>query len=126
MEPKPKGTKSSLSRVLIFDSTQRPAPEELGLNPKQADALYAALTQEVSLLQGPPGTGKTFVALKIVQALVNNKQHSGPIMILSQTNRALDQFLEGILTFNQQVVRMGGQSQSQKLTDYTKHKWCSR
>ena len=36
-----------------------------------------------------------------------------PILVLCQTNHALDQFLEGILEFEPRVVRIGGRSQSE-------------
>ena len=38
-----------------------------------------------------------------------------PILVLCQTNHALDQFLEGILEFEPRVVRIGGRSQSEVL-----------
>lgn len=50
-----------------------PKAEELGLDHKQHQALFTALTSRLSLIQGPPGTGKTFLALKILDALLHNK-----------------------------------------------------
>ena len=38
-----------------------------------------------------------------------------PILVLCQTNHALDQFLEGILHFEPRVIRIGGRSQSEVL-----------
>ena len=38
-----------------------------------------------------------------------------PILVLCQTNHALDQFLEGILSFEPRVIRIGGRSQSEVL-----------
>ncbi|XP_060066353.1 NFX1-type zinc finger-containing protein 1-like [Ylistrum balloti] len=68
----------------------------------QYRAFSDALTQELALIQGPPGTGKTVIALKILEMFLNNgniwsKQQVGPIIVLSYTNHALDQFLEGII-----------------------------
>lgn len=62
------------------------------------------------------------MGLRIVQALLSNMpsstEQTSPILIVCQTNHALDQFLEGILYFNQDIVRIGGRSESQLLNDY--------
>ena len=79
-----------------------PDRESLGLNESQMRAFKLALTKEFALIQGPPGTGKTFVGLKIAQALLDNTslwqdgKGSSPILMVSYTNHALDQFLEGL------------------------------
>ena len=79
-----------------------PDRESLGLNESQMRAFKLALTKEFALIQGPPGTGKTFVGLKIAQALLDNtslwqdEKGSSPILMVSYTNHALDQFLEGL------------------------------
>ena len=91
-----------LSHVAIFDQSL-PDAETLGLDPSQAEALYAALTRKLVVIQGPPGTGKTFLGLKIVETLLNNRQYwvgvekpqHTPILVICYTNHALDQFLEG-------------------------------
>ena len=91
---------------------------------KQFDAFYAALTKELCIIEGPPGTGKTFVGLKIVECLLNNRlvwntsSEIRPILIVCFKNHALDQFLEGIVKFNQNVVRIGGNSESKLLENY--------
>jgi superfamily II DNA or RNA helicase len=80
-----------------------PDAETLELDPSQAEALYAALTRKLVLIQGPPGTGKTYLGLKIVQALLDNRKYwvgvkkhqPPPILVICYTNHALDQFLEG-------------------------------
>ena len=80
-----------------------PDRESLGLNESQMRAFKMALTKEFALIQGPPGTGKTFVGLKIAQALLDNtslwqdEKGSSPILMVSYTNHALDQFLEGLI-----------------------------
>ena len=58
----------------------------------------------VAMFQGPPGTGKTYVGLKIVKALLHNRKAWDPqldscMLIVCYTNHALDQFLEGIVSF---------------------------
>lgn len=81
-----------------------PDRESLGLNESQMRAFKLALTKEFALIQGPPGTGKTFVGLKIAQALLDNKslwrdeKGCSPILMVSYTNHALDQFLEGLIS----------------------------
>ena len=80
-----------------------PDRKSLGFNESQMRAFKLALTKEFAVIQGPPGTGKTYVGLKIAQALLQNTsfwQNRGersPILMVSYTNHALDQFLEGLL-----------------------------
>ena len=120
-----------------------PSLEDTDLDASQLRAMKMALTQEVVVIQGPPGTGKTFIGLKIVQALLKNKNYwspdvaprvarkrekilpsasGGPILIMCFTNHALDQFLEGILDLHEEktpnIVRVGGRSRSEKLQQY--------
>ncbi len=104
------------SRVEVLDPTTWPNVDDVELNQSQLEAVQAALTEEFVIIQGPPGTGKTYVGLKIVQALLNNRQswheqhianvdlHGGlemnertasPMLVVCYTNHALDQFLEG-------------------------------
>ncbi|XP_077125746.1 NFX1-type zinc finger-containing protein 1-like [Ranitomeya variabilis] len=102
----------------VLDSSAWPTKEELQLDQSQFRALKMALTSELSIIQGPPGTGKTYVGLKIMYALLNNtdlwKQGSNPILVVSYTNHALDQFLEGILKYLKcKIVRVGSMSSSE-------------
>ena len=88
-----------------------------------------ALTQKLSIIQGPPGTGKTYIGLKIVEILLQNKAKwypllQSPILVVSYTNHALDQFLEGILNFTKEkdalnMVRIGGRCLSKDIQPYT-------
>ncbi|XP_071615637.1 NFX1-type zinc finger-containing protein 1 [Heliangelus exortis] len=112
--------------VHVLDPKQWPSMETLRLDESQMQALSLALTKELAVIQGPPGTGKTYVGLKIVQALLTNKhvwQNTGqksPILIVCYTNHALDQFLEGIHTFQKHgMVRVGGRSSSEVLKQFT-------
>jgi len=50
-----------------------PTAQFLGLDDEQRYALIKALTSKVSVIQGPPGTGKTYLALKILGALLGNE-----------------------------------------------------
>ena len=80
-----------------------PDKESIGFNASQMRAFKLALTKQFAVIQGPPGTGKTFVGLKIAQALLENAsfwqngRKKSPILMVSYTNHALDQFLEGLL-----------------------------
>uniref|UniRef100_A0A8D0KWH1 Zinc finger NFX1-type containing 1 n=1 Tax=Strix occidentalis caurina TaxID=311401 RepID=A0A8D0KWH1_STROC len=112
--------------VHILDPKQWLSMETLRLDESQMQALSLALTKELAVIQGPPGTGKTYVGLKIVQALLTNKHvwqstdQKSPILIVCYTNHALDQFLEGIYTFQKHgMVRVGGRSSSQVLKQFT-------
>ena len=90
-----------------------PDRESLGLNESQMRAFKLALTKEFALIQGPPGTGKTFVGLKIAQALLDNtslwqdEKGSSPILMVSYTNHALDQFLEGLISNRGEIGNLG-------------------
>jgi hypothetical protein len=106
----------------ILQSHEWPKAEQLGLDCSQYTALQSALTKELAVIQGPPGTGKTFMALKIAEILIRNKHSLGikkPILVVSLTNHALDQFLVGMLKFTKKLVRIGGQSKNTELASYT-------
>ncbi|KAL1459794.1 hypothetical protein WDU94_011748, partial [Cyamophila willieti] len=116
----------------VLDDSAWPSADKLCLNEFQYEAFKAALTQEFVIMQGPPGTGKTFLGLKIVEALVKLKSKcvpatlfgesistlSSPIIVVCYTNHALDQFLEGILKFTQNVVRVGSMTKSDAIKPY--------
>lgn len=78
--------------------------ESLGFNESQMRAFKMALSKRFAVIQGPPGTGKTYLGLKIARVLLqssllwqNEEQHS-PILMVSYTNHALDEFLSGLPT----------------------------
>lgn len=106
------------TRPLKFETW--PSHEDVGLDLYQYKAMQAALTRSFCIIQGPPGTGKTYVGLQIVEVILNNMKNYNnyvnyPILIISYTNHALDQFLEGVLHFTTDIIRLGGQSRSEKL-----------
>lgn len=123
-----------MQQVPILEPNSRPNANELGLDPSQCTALYAALTQKISVIQGPPGTGKTYLGLRIVQTLLQNKKYwnggrcvrSSPILVICYTNHALDQFLEGISKFTDQIVRIGSQSKCAALESFSLMAWKRR
>jgi len=104
-----------------------PQPGEPGcsvtssLDGSQLAAVKLALTRQVALIQGPPGTGKTFVGLKVVHTLLHNYRARvamgapKPLLVVTMTNHALDQFLEGILDFEPNIIRVGARSRSDRL-----------
>jgi len=114
IKSKPKPDK--LMSVNILDLNAWPRYDDVGLDKSQLDAIQMALTQELSLIQGPPGTGKTYIGIRIVDILLQNKAlvENSPILVVCYTNHALDQFLEGILKFTKDeekpvcMVRIGG------------------
>ena len=81
-----------------------PDRESLGLNESQMRAFKMALTKRLAVIQGPPGTGKTYVGWKIARVLLQtpslweDEKERKPILMVSYTNHALDQFLEGVLS----------------------------
>ncbi|XP_033114446.1 NFX1-type zinc finger-containing protein 1-like isoform X2 [Anneissia japonica] len=107
-----------------------PSAHSLQLDDSQFNALKTALTKEFAVIQGPPGTGKTYVGLKIVHALLHNREcwtidgvraevKESPIFVVCYTNHALDQFLEGIYSFQRDsIVRVGGRSSSETLKKF--------
>ena len=119
------------------DSTW-PADNMLALDDSQAEAVRACLTQELAVIQGPPGTGKTFIGLKVAEVLLLNSEvwsrasqragrllgrlgppRQNPILVLCYTNHALDQFLEGISSFEEtNIVRVGSRSKNEALEKF--------
>ena len=76
--------------------------ESLGFNASQMRAFKIALAKKIAVIQGPPGTGKTYVGQKIARVLLQSaslwqdEEELSPILMVSYTNHALDEFLEGL------------------------------
>ncbi|KAF9556582.1 hypothetical protein EC968_008163 [Mortierella alpina] len=85
------------------------------VQPRVLEALEWMLTKEFAVVQGPPGTGKTFLGLLATQIILKecSTAATGPIIVVCQTNHALDQFLEGIMKFEDRVIRLGSRSKSE-------------
>ena len=102
------------------------------LDSSQLNAIQTALTQEIAVIQGPPGTGKTYIGLKIVEGLLQNRHtwdphRSTPILVMCYTNHALDQFLEGIIDTEccgrrLEVIRVGGRCKNEKVDAHNLNK----
>lgn len=110
----------------VLNDNEWPAQEKFGLDEMQYKAFKAALTNELTVIQGPPGTGKTFIGLLIIETIIKNLYQFGvpnrlknPILVVCYTNHALDQFMEGIIKFTDNVVRIGGQTKSNTIKNYT-------
>ena len=97
------GSLSTNSRILLNAYDLRRYRDSLGFNDSQLRAFQSALTKRFAIIQGPPGTGKTYVGLKIARVLLEtaalweDEEERSPILMVSYTNHALDQFLEGLL-----------------------------
>ena len=110
-----------------------PTVDQVQLDKSQLKAMKMALTQKVSVIQGPPGTGKTYIGMKIVQALLTNRNlwdpaKNSPLLVVCYTNHALDQFLEGIIDLSYSesddshkfsIVRIGGRCQNEKVAKFS-------
>ncbi|XP_076465430.1 NFX1-type zinc finger-containing protein 1-like [Babylonia areolata] len=122
-----------------------PTAAELNLDDSQYAALRLALTNEVALIQGPPGTGKTMLGIRIAELLLENEHlwrkddndllGETPLLLLSYTNHALDQFLTELLRLpvvsrgpGHHVVRVGSGSEQQALRfhNITKLRYATR
>ncbi|ENN75904.1 hypothetical protein YQE_07546, partial [Dendroctonus ponderosae] len=107
---------------ILFCPFEFPERSFHNFNESQLNAYKAALTNEFAIIQGPPGTGKTYLGLKVIHTLLRNRSvwyNKTPILVICYTNHALDQFLEGILSENDDIVRVGGQSKNKHLEDFT-------
>lgn len=101
----------------INKKVEWPSPETLHLEPMQHEAVRKAITSKFTIIQGPPGTGKTFVGLEILNILLNNTSET--ILIITQTNHALDKFLLGAMQFTENIIRLGRQSKCEELEQFT-------
>lgn len=93
-----------------------PSSQQISLEKMQLKAVQSAVTSEFTIIQGPPGCGKTFVGLEILKILLENTNET--ILVLTQTNNALDKFLIGASKFTENIARMGGQSKSDELDKF--------
>ena len=83
----------------------RPVSLASDLNKVQHEAAQAAMGSRMTLIQGPPGTGKTHTAVRILEAWA--KQDIGTILAVADSNVAVDNLLEGLLSLGVRTVRLG-------------------
>ena len=126
------GKKRRLKPPLMIEVLNKASWDAAGsieLDTSQLNAIQTALTQEIAVIQGPPGTGKTYIGLKIVESLLQNRQvwdpsKRSPIFVMCYTNHALDQFLEGIIDAEccEEIIRVGDQSKNEKVDAFNLNK----
>ncbi|XP_028967257.1 NFX1-type zinc finger-containing protein 1 [Galendromus occidentalis] len=103
----------------VLNSLNWPSRKLTKLDDAQYAAVQSAFARELCLIQGPPGTGKTFVGLLVVETFLLNRITTKPILVVCNTNHALDQFLEGILRFSSKIVRVGGMCRNEDMVQYS-------
>eukprot|EP00961_Rhodomonas_salina_P069051 927172-Rhodomonas_salina.1 len=109
------------------------------LDPSQCEALKTVLTRRIAIIRGPPGTGKTFIGVRALRLLLSRTSYdqincssrfgsecswesesdasaiqseTGPALLLTYKNVALDDFLEECLkVWPDGVARIGGKAQ---------------
>lgn len=86
-------------------------------NDAQQNAIEQGCKEALTLIQGPPGTGKTYVGQSIVRQLMATSV-SLKMLIICHTNQALDHFLEGLIDFVPNIVRLGSQSKHPRLDPF--------
>ncbi len=75
------------------------------LNSKQKEGLsYSLSCNGFYSVQGPPGTGKTYMAARIIKALVDSGKK---VLISADSNAAVDNILKKCLEVDLDVVRVG-------------------
>jgi helicase required for RNAi-mediated heterochromatin assembly 1 len=89
-------------------------PSTNSMDSSQQDAVQRMLSKRLAIIQGPPGTGKTYVSVETLKILLANwRTGDSPLVVLAQTNHALDQLVRHILQFEPDVIRVGGQSKDE-------------
>jgi helicase required for RNAi-mediated heterochromatin assembly 1 len=87
-----------------------------GMDESQIAACERMVTKKVSIVQGPPGTGKTFTSVSALRVLIENLgDDSPPIIIVAQTNHALDQLMNQVLVFEPNILRLGSRSNKENI-----------
>ena len=99
----PVGTASLTAQ--LGGARARPASLASDLNEAQREAAKAAVNNRLTLIQGPPGTGKTHTAVRILEAWA--KQDLGTVLAVADSNVAVDNLLEGLLSLGVRAVRLG-------------------
>ena len=86
------------------------------LDDSQLNAIKNVFKNEIALVQGPPGTGKTYMAEILTKILLENIK--SPILVVCYTNHALDQFIERIMKYTNQIIRIGGRCNNEKVQQF--------
>jgi helicase required for RNAi-mediated heterochromatin assembly 1 len=104
-------TQADPDRYINID-VLRDFPQNLNssMDKSQMSACEKMLTSRIAIVQGPPGTGKTFTSVSALRVMNENLGPKSLIVVAAQTNHALDQLLNHVLTFEQNILRLGGRS----------------
>ncbi|XP_052081591.1 NFX1-type zinc finger-containing protein 1-like [Mytilus californianus] len=111
-------------KVDISNEANWPDADSLGMDDSQHQAFITSMNSKLALIQGPPGTGKTVAELLLRNDSIWRQQDDqGPMLLLSYTNHALDQFLIDIskrlqITDAAAIVRLGSRSEIEILSKY--------
>ena len=115
-------TGRNLMMLEEFLTLPQSSASNVNVNQSQLQAIKSVFNHRLCLIQGPPGTGKSYVGKLIVQLLLENRSlretKSSPILVVCYTNRALDSFLESMMSTTNRIIRIGGRSKSEKLEIY--------
>ena len=88
------------------------------LDISQLNAIHTCLINKIALIQGPPGTGKTHVGTILTNIILQNLKSRSQILVVCFTNHALDAFIEDILKYTENIVRIGGRCKNEKVKKY--------
>ncbi|KAG2378936.1 hypothetical protein C9374_007574 [Naegleria lovaniensis] len=84
------------------------------LDSSQNSAIKHVMRNRVAIVIGPPGTGKTFTGIEVAKLMKSHPyMKERQLVCITYTNHALDQFLEGLLDYFPDLVRVGSRSKSQ-------------
>ena len=100
---------------LIINPYEKKYPPEFTnlLDSSQLNAIHKCLHYKIALIQGPPGTGKTHVGTILANLILQNLPPQSQILVVCFTNHALDSFIENILKYTENVVRIGGRCKNE-------------
>jgi hypothetical protein len=88
-----------------FEPAAPLVPLDPALNMSQQAAVAFALTaRDVAIVHGPPGTGKTTAVVELIRQAVRRGER---VLACAPSNLAVDNVLERLLGFGEQVVRLG-------------------
>lgn len=89
---------------------------DFDLKEMQLKALKASIQNDFTLLVGPPGSGKSFIGIELVKIFLENTNEK--ILVLTQTNNALDKFLIGCSKSTDKIARFGAQCKEKELSNF--------
>ena len=100
---------------LLLNPIKKSYPKQFTdlLDNSQLNAIHRCLKYKIGLIQGPPGTGKTHVGTILADIILQNLTPGAQILVVCFTNHALDSFIEGILKYTDDVVRIGGRCKNE-------------